>query len=51
MNRISINKQINKNIIFLLFTLLSLAATAQDEGKRITIQNKNSSLKIGRAHV
>ena len=51
MNRISINKQINKNIIFLLFTLLSLAATAQDEGKRITIQNKNSSLKEAFAQI
>ncbi|WP_303207971.1 carboxypeptidase-like regulatory domain-containing protein [Bacteroides oleiciplenus] len=51
MNRISINKQINKNIIFLLFTLLSLTATAQDEGKRITIQNKNSSLKEAFAQI
>lgn len=51
MNRISINKQINKNIIFLLFTLLSLAATAQDEGKRITIQNRNSSLKEAFAQI
>ena len=45
MNRITINKQINKILLFLFFAFLSLNATAQNDRKQITIQNKNISLK------
>ena len=45
MNRITINKQINKILLFLFFAFLSFNATAQNDRKQITIQNKNISLK------
>jgi len=45
MNRITINKQINKILLFLFFAFLSFNATAQNDRKQITIQNKNIALK------
>lgn len=45
MNRITINKETNKILLFLFFAFLSLNATAQNDRKQITIQNKNISLK------
>ena len=45
MNRITINKETDKILLFLFFAFLSLNATAQNERKQITIQNKNISLK------
>lgn len=45
MNRITINKETNKILLFLFFAFLSLNATAQNDRKPITIQNKNISLK------
>lgn len=51
MNRITINKQINKILLFLFFAFLSLNATAQNDRKQITIQNKNISLKEAFAEV
>ena len=51
MNRITINKQINKILLFLFFAFLSLNATAQNDKKQITIQNKNISLKEAFAEI
>lgn len=51
MNRITINKQINKILLFLFFAFLSLNAIAQNDRKQITIQNKNISLKEAFAEV
>ena len=45
MNRITINKETDKILLFLFFVFLSLNATAQNDRKQITIQNKNISLK------
>ena len=45
MNRITINKETDKILLFLFFAFLSLNATAQNDRKPITIQNKNISLK------
>ena len=45
MNRITINKETDKILLFLFFAFLSLNATAQNDRKQITIQNKNISLK------
>lgn len=45
MNRITINKETNKILLFLFFAFLSLNATAQNDRKPITIQNKNISLQ------
>ena len=45
MNRININKETDKILLFLFFAFLSLNATAQNDRKQITIQNKNISLK------
>ena len=45
MNRITINKETDKILLFLFFTFLSLNATAQNDRKPITIQNKNISLQ------
>lgn len=45
MNRITINKETNKILLFLFFAFLSLNATAQNDRKQITIQNKNISLQ------
>ena len=45
MNRITINKETNKILLFLFFVFLSLNATAQNDRKPITIQNKNISLQ------
>ena len=45
MNRITINKETDKIRLFLFFAFLSLNATAQNDRKQITIQNKNISLK------
>lgn len=51
MNRITINKQINKILLFLFFAFLSFNATAQNDKKQITIQNKNISLKEAFAEI
>ena len=51
MNRITINKQINKILLFLFFAFLSFNATAQNDRKQITIQNKNISLKEAFAEI
>lgn len=51
MNRITINKQINKIFLFLFFAFLSFNATAQNDKKQITIQNKNISLKEAFAEI
>lgn len=40
MNRITINKETDKILLFLFFAFLSLNATAQNDRKPITIQNK-----------
>ena len=45
MNRITINKETDKILLFLFFAFLSLNATAQNDRKPITIQNKNISLQ------
>mgnify|MGYP000475330893 FL=1 len=45
MNRITINKETDKILLFLFFAFPSLNATAQNDRKQITIQNKNISLK------
>lgn len=45
MNRITINKETDKILLFLFFAFLSLNVTAQNDRKPITIQNKNISLK------
>ena len=45
MNRITINKETDKILLFLFFAFLSLNATAQNDRKQITIQNKNISLQ------
>lgn len=51
MNRITINKETNKILLFLFFAFLSLNATAQNDRKPITIQNKNISLKEAFAEI
>lgn len=51
MNRITIIKQVDKTLLLLFFCLLSLTAAAQHEGKRITIENKNISLKEAFAEI
>lgn len=51
MNRITINKETNNILLFLFFAFLSLNATAQNDRKQITIQNKNISLKEAFAEV
>lgn len=51
MNRIKTNKQLNKTVLFLFFTFLSFAAIAQNEEKRITIQNKSISFKEAFAQI
>ena len=51
MNRITINKETNKILLFLFFAFLSLNATAQDDRKPITIQNKSISLKEAFAEI
>ncbi len=45
MNRITIDKETDKILLFLFFAFLSLNATAQNDRKPITIQNKNISLQ------
>ena len=45
MNRINANKKPDKMIILLFFSILSLTAISQNAEKKITIQNKNISLK------
>ena len=45
MNRINANKKPDKMIILLFFSILSLTALSQNAEKKITIQNKNISLK------
>lgn len=50
MNRITINKQINKILLF-YFCLSIINATAQNDKKQITIQNKNISLKEAFAEI
>ncbi len=45
MNRITINKETDKILLFLFFAFLSLNATTQNDRKPITIQNKNISLQ------
>ena len=45
MNRTTINKETDKILLFLFFAFLSLNATAQNDRKPITIQNKNISLQ------
>lgn len=51
MNRITINKETDKILLFLFFAFLSLNATAQNDRKPITIQNKNISLKEAFAEI
>ena len=51
MNRITINKETDKILLFLFFAFLSLNATAQNDRKQITIQNKNISLKEAFAEI
>ncbi len=51
MNRINTNKQAGKLAIFLFFTFLSLTTIAQNKDKKITIQNKNISLKEAFAQI
>lgn len=51
MNRITITKQADKTLLFLFFCLLTFSATAQNEGKRVTIQNRNISLKEAFAEI
>lgn len=51
MNRINANKQPAKVALFLFFIFLPLMANAQKEEKRITIQNKNISLKEAFAQI
>lgn len=51
MNRINANKQPAKVVLFLFFILLPFAAHAQKGEKRITIQNKNISLKEAFAQI
>ena len=51
MNRITINKETDKILLFLFFAFLSLNATAQNDKKQITIQNKNISLKEAFAEI
>ena len=45
MDRINANKKLDKMIILLFFSFLSLTAIPQNAEKKITIQNKNISLK------
>ena len=51
MNRITINKETDKILLFLFFAFLSFNATAQNDRKQITIQNKNISLKEAFAEI
>ena len=51
MNRINTNKRAGKLAIFLFFTFLSLTTIAQNKDKKITIQNKNISLKEAFAQI
>ena len=51
MNRINTNKQAGKLAIFLFFPFLSLTTIAQNKDKKITIQNKNISLKEAFAQI
>ena len=51
MNRITINKETDKILLFLFFAFLSFNATSQNDRKQITIQNKNISLKEAFAEI
>lgn len=51
MNRITINKQTEKILLFLFFALLSFNAIAQNKEKQITIRNKNISLQEAFAEI
>lgn len=51
MNRINTKKRAAKLAIFLFFTFLSLTTVAQNKEKKITIQNKNISLKEAFAQI
>lgn len=45
MNRITTNRQVSKTVLFLFFAFLTISLMAQNSEKRITILNKNISLK------
>ncbi len=45
MNRITTNQQLSKTVLFLFFVFLTFSVVAQNGEKKITILNKNISLK------